>query len=332
MRKIAALLLLAALPVLADVPPGREVFQDGAKGYWFYREPPKPEPTPEQPTSTPVPGPNQERPKPSCAKAETWTPSCGFVDPGMDFSFQEKQRDALMQRMTLAPDDSSVVEAFQRYNKWVVGQSIKAAQMWQWNLTQRPDLDPGVQAPISSFALGLVANMNDASSKSVWKYIADSGGFLVAFTRSDCVYCSHMLPSLLRVQKTTGIPLHIAPIDGQCYKEVDPQRCLPAKTAFEAARVLQVSLVPALFLYVPENTWIRVATGMSTDTTIQSRISNFFAAYRTGLAKGIVGSGSTPGVSFDSHTLGLTPGSAGATPVPTEAELRGLLKGSYTHK
>lgn len=338
MRNYIAVFLLffSAVSVADNTPsPGQEIFVDGAKGYWFYKEPVKPTPDERQEQERQV---SRAETKPSeserCGKAATWTLDCGFVNPGMDFAFQEKQRDALMQRMALAPDDAVAVEAFQRYNKWVVGQAVKAAQMWQWNLAQRPDLDPTVQAPISTFGLGLVSEVNRAASKELWKYIADNGGFLVAFTREDCIYCHHMLPTWASVQKTTGIPFYFAPIDGKCLKKVHPDACLPGKTAFDSASVLRVSVVPALFLYVPDQTWIRVATGVASETAITGRITNFFAAYRTGLARGLASDGPTPKVSFDGHDLGLVQGGRGTGVGPaTQKEMHELLRGgSYTKK
>lgn len=314
--------------LMREVPPSEALQVDGARGYWFYKEPYKePEaeaaPAPSQAQSTP----QQPVPK-ECSSAATWTAHCGFVDPKGNFEFQVKQRDALMQQMAMQPDSSKAVEDYQRYNKWMVQQAIKAAQMWQYNLAQRPDLDPGVQAPISQFGLGLVTKANEAAAKDIWTAISDSGGFLTIFTRDDCTYCHAMLPLLGLVSRDTSIPAYVAPLDGVCPKEVPQDICLPQKVAYDSAAVLQVSMVPSVFLYVPDQTWIRVANGVVTSEAIKARISNFFTAYRTGLAKGLSSEDGKPAMSF-SGDAGRAPTAAGAAagvPLPTPREMQAIVR------
>lgn len=334
MPAIARLLLLLAFSTSAlaqeamqSVRPGDELKVEGARGYWFYKEPVKDLPLAVEPT--PEAAPSKENPKKTnpCLSVATWTANCGFVNPKNSFEFQAKQRDELMQQMALNPDSAKAVESFQRYNKWVVEQGVKAAQMWQYNMVQNPDLDPSVAAPISAVGLALVSSANNASAVEIWRVIAESGGFLVMFTRDDCPYCHSSLPLVARVSTETGIPAYVAPLDGKCFKDVPAEACLPGDVSYASGVALQATLVPAVFLYVPDQTWIRVATGVVTSETMKSRISNFFAAYRSGVAKGLASESGSPAVSFGGQA-GIQQGAKGTAEgvrMPTEAEIKDLL-------
>jgi len=147
------------------------------------------------------------------------------------------------------------------------------------------------------------------------------------FTRDDCPYCHSALPLVARASRETGIPAYIAPLDGKCFKDVPADACLPRDVSYAAGVALQATIVPAVFLYVPEQTWIRVATGVVTSETLKARISNFFAAYRNGLAKGLSSEDGSPAVAFSGQAgIGQeAKGVARGVPMPTEAEIRNLL-------
>ena len=97
--------------VHADFGGGRSTGTGVERGWFWFEDPPVPvEPEPEKPVP-PVAPPKKEEPKPveepkapeeKCTKKENWTPECGFVHPGTDFEFQAKQRDALLERMSVA--------------------------------------------------------------------------------------------------------------------------------------------------------------------------------------------------------------------------------------
>jgi conjugal transfer pilus assembly protein TraF len=68
----------------------------------------------------------------------------------------------------------------------------------------------------------------------------------------------------------------------------------------EQIGILDVKIVPALYLYVPSSTWIRLGTGVMTDQTIIANTVNFFSAYRAAMLAGLDNSkGARPTVTFD---------------------------------
>lgn len=332
MQKLTKLLPVLALclssvlaaPARADdvqVTPGQELHKTPAKKGWFwYLDPPeekkKDPPPPAEPAPKPVEQPKatapvvvvaksakkeltpEEREK-LCKVKDTWEKGCGFIDPGDDFEFQAKQRDILLQMMSLTPDNPDAVEQAQRYMKWVVGKASMAANMWYFNMVQNPELDPTVKNPISEIGIALASRITQASQYEYFRLIKEEGGVLFYFSRSDCSYCFDQAPYAARVARTMGLDIVNIPLDGKCLPDFVGLAC-GDNVKPEQAGVLDVKIVPALYLYVPSNTWIRLGTGVMTDQTILANTVNFFSAYRAAMLQGLDNSkGSRPSVTFD---------------------------------
>ncbi len=312
----------ASTPVeTAPVTPGEALHASTPrKGWFWYKDPVKKE-APEKPKEilvVPTAPPSPKKPEPVvsvhkplplpgepvdrerlCGQKETWVTSCGFVDPGDDFDFQAKQRDALLQLMSLRPDSPDAVEAAQRYMKWVVGKASQAANMWYFNMVQHPDLDPRVSNPISEVGLALASRVEQASSKEYFRLMKEEGGVLFYITRNDCAYCHDQVLATRRVAHTMGLTLINVPIDGVCLDGFEGETC-GDNVPPEAIARLNVQIVPALYLYVPPATWIRLATGITDDSTILANTVNFFSAYRAAMINGLDNSKDTrPSVTFD---------------------------------
>lgn len=312
--------------------PGSELYKVPAKQGWFwYRDPEEkkpvkpvpPKPVPKVEPAAPVqpvvviprgPKPPEETPKADakpfvlmtnaekevhCGDKKTWESACGFIDPGADFDFQAKQRDALLQMMSLTPENPDAVEAAQRYMKWVVGKASMAANMWYFNMVQNPDLDPTVKNPISEVGIALATRVTQASQVEYFKLIKEEGGILFYFTRDDCIYCHDQAPYALRVAQTMGLQMVNIPLDGKCLPDFKAEDC-GDNVKPEDAAVLDIKIVPAIYLYVPSNTWIRLGTGVVPDSTILANTVNFFSAYRAAMLQGLDNSkGARPSVTFD---------------------------------
>ncbi|WP_080421032.1 conjugal transfer protein TraF [Burkholderia ubonensis] len=323
---ILALLMASVVPTFAraqDVPatPGEELHKSPAKQGWFWYLDPKEEKKKDLPAPVEVAPAPVEQPKPTapivvvpkapkkeltpeekeklCKVKDTWEKGCGFVDPGDDFEFQAKQRDILLQMMSLTPDNPDSVEQAQRYMKWVVGKASMAANMWYFNMVQNPDLDPTVKNPISEVGIALATRITQASQYEYFRLIKEEGGVLFYFSRSDCAYCFDQAPYAARVARTMGLDIVNIPLDGKCLPDFTGLAC-GDNVKPEQAAVLDVKIVPALYLYVPSNTWIRLGTGVMTDQTILANTVNFFSAYRAAMLQGLDNSkGARPSVTFD---------------------------------
>lgn len=314
------------------VVPGADLHSQAPKRGWFwYREPvgeeegpvkeviqvapeaAAPMPAPEQPTVVIAPPSQPEESLPMCESIDTWSASCGFIDPGEDFDFQAKQRDELLQMMSLRPDNPEAVEAAQRYMKWVVGKASMAANMWYFNMTQNPDLDPTVKNPISEVGLALASRVETASSREYFQLMQEEGGVLFYITRDDCIYCHDQQRATQRVAKTMGLPLINVPIDGICLEGFEGETCGDNVTQEQIA-VLDVHTVPTLFLHIPDSTWIRLGTGVVSDDRIMANTVNFFSAYRAAIIAGLDnGEGTRPSVSFDPELRPLPTGTSSAS-------------------
>lgn len=247
-----------------------------------------------------------------CSDKGTWTADCGFIDPGEDFEFQAKQRDILLQMMSLRPDNPDAVEHAQRYMKWVVSKASMAANMWYFNMVQKPDLDPTVKSPISEVGIALATRISQAAQGEYFRLIKDEGGVLFFFTREDCSYCHTQAPYTQRVARTMGLQLINVPLDGKCLEGFEGDNC-GNNIKPEQIAPLDVKVVPSLFLFVPSATWIRLGTGVTTDTTIIANTVNFFSAYRAAMLSGLDNSkGARPTVTFDPEIRGQATGVAPA--------------------
>jgi hypothetical protein len=310
--------------------PGDDLKQEARKGWFFYKGPAKVE----EKTVSVTPKPKSEPKKDPCTSPATWEPKCGFIEPGSDFEFQAKQRDALMQNMVMNPSDAKAVEAFQYYNKWVVDRATEVANVWHYNVTQNPKLDPAVNAPISQFGLQVASEVKAAESGEIFDYLAKNG-MLLYFTRTDCVYCHTMAGIAKSLEEDTGIPLWDISLDDKCLAGFE-SKCMTAPDSIPAAQALQVATVPTVFLYIKPNTWIRVSTGVTSTLTLKSRIVSFVTAYRAAVLKGAAGDGLspslsfTPGASIGGNAVGVADGQAATVNIPTQAEIKAMLKDSAT--
>lgn len=302
------------------------------RGWFFYDDPANPvDQALVKAVTPPADMPKDTKPKPpGCKSASTWTASCGFVDPGKDFAWQAAERDALLHQMILAPSDQAAVEDFQRYNKWVIDKATLAAKTWQWNTIQHPNLDPRVSTPISQSGLLMADTLRGTRAPDIYKWIKADGGMLFYFSRADCPYCHDMAQPFAQYATGTGIPTYDASIYGDCVRPFDTAHCLPPAQAYTPAGLLQVTVVPAVILYLPPNTWIRLATGFTTSQHIEDRLVNFFTAWRTAVVRGEDSQNGTAPVDFDpSHTpalgVGIGPG-VGESKLPTANDIKQLLR------
>lgn len=318
---------------------GPEKTVNPERGWFWFEQKPEPEPEPEPP---PKPEPKPEEPKPEepkpeepkedkCKKVDTWSPECGFVDPGTDFSWQAKQRDALMERMAVAKNDPKAVEAFQYYMWWVIGRAAEVTAIWRYNMAQNPELDPSVNEPVSAFGLKLMTDVRTGKAQEVYDLIRKEGGFLVYFSKHDCNFCHQMGPTFTRLAKETNLPVRNAALDDKCMPSFE-EGCMTAPSTIPAAQALQVTTVPTLFLHVKPNTWIRVATGVVDLQSMKLRVEQFFQAYRTAVINGVDnGGGNRAPVDFsNSGDKGSTKtdlGSKDTHRMPTEEEVRKMMGG-----
>jgi hypothetical protein len=301
------------------VTPGATINQERAeRGWFFYDDPQK---KVEAPEAQPKPSAAKPKPKPDkCKDKKTWAADCGFIDPGGDFEFQAKQRDVLMERMSVSNNDAKAVEDFQRYMRWAMGRATEVANLWSYNTVQNPDLDASVNQPVSQFGIRLMSDVKTSSDQAIFKALVDEGAGLVYFTRADCVYCHSMAPLVAGLADSTGLPLWNAALDDQCMPAFQ-NKCRTGKDVAQPAQALSVKTVPTLFLVLPDGTWIRVSTGVTDTSSIKTRITLFFTAYRTALLKGLQGQDGRAPVDFSGSVSG---GTAPGAP-PNEAEIARFL-------
>ena len=339
MRRILKLLPLVLLlgggtafaQEVQKVNPSESLQQKAERGWFFYEDPVKPKAPPKKKDVPQQAKQEPDTPKDDpCLKAETWTAKCGFVDPGKDFNFQAKQRDALLENMAMSQNDPKAVEAFQYYMKWVMGRATEVANLWYYNMVQNPDLDPAVSRPVSAFGLRLMTDVKNGHAQEIFKSLKNDDAMLVYFTRSDCAFCHSMAPNVKRIAEKTGLPVWNAALDERCMPGFESQ-CRAGKAVEKPAQALQVSTVPSLFLHVPPNTWLRLSTGLTDDESIMARTVSFFSAYRTALLKGVNnGDGTRASVDFSAeealsgNVKGVTPSKSAR--VPSESEIRQLLE------
>lgn len=312
------------------VDPASTLQQKAERGWFFYEDPVKPkEPAPAKPKK-PQDAKAEKPPEDQCKAAETWKPECGFVNPGTDFEFQAKQRDALLEHMTMSQNDPKAVEAFQYYMKWVMGRATEVANLWYYNMVQNPDLDASASQPVSSFGLRLMTDVKKGHAQEIFKSLKTDEAMLVYFTRSDCQFCHAMAPNVQNIAQETGLPIWNAALDDACIPGFE-KSCRTGAAVQKPAQTLQVTIVPTLFLHVPPSTWIRLSTGVSDETSILARTVSFFSAYRTALLKGVNNGGAQRASVDFSGESSITGNAAGVTPLktarqPTESEMRKFLQ------
>ena len=318
--------------------PAPAKYKSPEDGWFFFKDPPKKEePAPVETTKPRLPSELPPAPKEEkCTKKETWSVECGFVNPGTDFEFQSKERDQLMERMSLSKNDPKAVEAFQYYMRWVLERTSEVTNLWWYNMVQNPDLDPSVRAPVSAFGLRLMTDVQKGSDAEIFNLIKNEGGFFIYFSRTDCEFCHQMMGPIKNLASQTGLEVRNASLDGTCLPGLE-QGCVYAPGSIKPAEALQVTTVPALFLFVKPNTWLRVATGVVDTDSMKIRTVQFFTAYRTALMNGVNNSEKgRPSVDFSGAAPSGTAqgikasGSGGSITPPSEEEINRLLGNNRT--
>ncbi len=333
-RQQTVLLTLSIVGLLFGQAAAAQTKPTPERGWWFYQTPPaKPKPVtpaiprvPETAAAESAPTTAYKHP---CQHPESWTPACGFVNPGKSFKFQAEERDSLMQNMAMNPQDPNAVLQFQRYNKWLVNKAIQVANMWYFNEMQHPGLNPQSAAPISQFGLQLAEKVKRNTDDQIFSFL-DKHAIFFYFSRQSCFYCHAMAPNALELQKATHVPVYDASLSTTGCIPGFGNHCLTAPATIKPAEILRVKTVPTLFLFVEPNTWIRIGTGVVDEATLQSRIVDFVSAYRTAILKGVNnGSGISPSVDFNPEDQNQTGDGKGVHPekgrLPTEADIQQLL-------
>ena len=324
--------LVASLGALLAAGPARAnlVGANPERGWFFFQHAPEAASAPRPAARPPKPVAAASAPPSSqCTSEATWKPNCGFVDPGTNFSFQSKERDALLQRMVVSNNDPQAVEDFQRYMHWVLQRTAQVTNLWWYNMVQHPELDPTVAQPVSELGLRLMSEVQTGQESSIFRLVKESGGTYVVFSKDSCLYCHRMVPLYVRLSKATGIPVKDASIEGKCLEEMT-QGCASSKTALLAAQALRVRIVPSIFLYVRPNTWIRLGTGVDSMEALKARTVQFFSAYRNALLKGVQNGQSLGQASVDfsdgaANGNGTLPVQNATGPVPSKAAISKML-------
>jgi hypothetical protein len=343
--------LTAILGAFVLLPGVANAASNPEHGWWFYQSPP-PKPAkprtkkPVLPVTSTAPNPasapavSARPPAHPCHHAATWTTACGFVNPGHNFAFQAKERDALMDAMVMNPENPQAVLQFQKYNQWLVNEAVQVANMWYFNEIQHPGLNPQSTNPISTFGLQLAENVKRNTEDEIFGYLSKHA-ILIDFSRQSCYYCHAMVPNDMAISRDTKIPIYDASLSTTgCLPGFDQAQCLTAPATIKPAEILHVRIVPTLFLFVKPDTWIRVGTGVVDQATLESRIVDFVSAYRTAILHGIHnGNGVAPSVDFnpaDSDGFAKVGDGKGVRPengpLPTSSDIESLMEtGNLRH-
>lgn len=232
--------------------------------------------------------PEEEEEKDPCVEADTWTASCGFIDPGLDYDFSQEQRKELLQAAVMAPNDANKVKELQRFNSWAVSKAVTMMKMWQWNMVQDQELNPNITAPIATFALQAMSDVRSRERVDVVRQIREGGGFLMYFTRKECEACAIQAPAIRGLSRWIDLPVYEANLSGGCHNGFEGEYCQEGEHIIEAARHLNVAMVPDLWLYLKEqDMWMRVSSGLEAQDTIAERIKLFFQGVVGAVAKGM---------------------------------------------
>lgn len=276
----------ATAPATAVKNGADDLIQDARQGWYFYLDPVKRQELENQAAEQTQPAPTPEQAQQDCTKSNEWTAGCGFVDPGKDFEFQAKQRDALMQRFAMEADNPKAVENYQRYQAWVTEKAITASNVWVYNQVNNPELDATVTSPISAFGLELARSAKSAAVKDLIGTVVNEGGRMLVFTRTDCKWCHSQYDLAKVTSQRYNLPLWTVALDGDCLGPVT--QCIKGPLAENLAKELKVRIVPTIYVFIPANTWIRVSQGIVTVSSIEARMQNFLAAYRGALLESIM--------------------------------------------
>lgn len=281
--------------------PGKKTNECG----WFwgadFTEPVKEE---KEETAEAPPPPKQEPPKPEeakitlpppflradakerCKAPETWDSQCGWVDPGTNYAWMKVQEEKLAQQMVMTSNSPWAVKQYQHFVLWAIDRVSEVASVWSFNVSQDQDLNPNVRNVTNRQGLRWAATKKPMERKAFFDLVEQDGGFLVYWTRSDCLYCKKMLPAIRVVAKETGLDVWNASLDGKCEPEFK-DRCMVAPQTTEPAAFLQVKVVPDLMLYMPkEKSWLRIASGVDSAEPILSRMKLYAQGVRAAAISG----------------------------------------------
>jgi len=237
--------------------------------------------------------------KEKCTDISNWEESCGFIDPGIDFDFQAKQRDIFLKNLLMKSHDPQSVENMQRYQKWLVTKAVEASKVWEFNMVQKPELSASTKNPISSFGLSMATRLREDTSEAVLREVKSEGGLFVWFTRSDCPFCHKQTILMDKLQRDYDLKIRNVSLDAECMPGYE-DGCFTAPYSILPAKELGVNIVPSFYVYMPkDDTWIRVSNGLESTSTIISRIRNFFLAVKSAHINGINnGDGNSPSIDF----------------------------------
>lgn len=310
---LLASLIFASAAIAAEVPASAKPAAAGKneKGFcdprkpgtecgWFFGadfdvEPKEEEPEPEQ-VAAPPPPPKPEPPKTPpflrgtpeerCKAYETWNPQCGWRDPGTNYAWMKQQEEALAKQMVMTSNSPWAVKQYQKFVLWAVDRVGEVASTWSFNVSQDQDLNPNLRNVTSRQGLRWASSSKPMERKAFFQMIKEDGGFLVYWTRSDCLYCRRMLKTINIVGEESGLEIWNASLDGKC-EEGFKDRCMVAPTTHAPAAMLSVKVVPDLMLYMPkENAWLRVASGVDAAEPILSRMKLYAQGVRSAAVSG----------------------------------------------
>lgn len=277
------------------------------RGYWFYKNSPRAEA-------------NKLIPDLLCRDSKRWQVGCGFIDPhdlhltgNNAYRFEQKQYHALLNDYALRPNNLEVALRWQRFNQWVIHQSVTAAYAMQFTLSAHPELNGGIYNPFSNFGRLVLRHIETKNRQHLLEWLSKSSLFIF-FSRSDCPYCQAQSSVIAMLSRDTGIPVWNASLDKRAMPVF--QHSMTAPDTIEPARLLKVTVVPTLFLYLPRKqlqamaynadrhrlrvnvknvlhqhndtgVWLRLATGVTSEKTIEDRLVNFVLAYRQAMVEGL---------------------------------------------
>jgi conjugal transfer pilus assembly protein TraF len=220
----------------------------GARGKYFcIQEEPK-EPKPEIKDRKQAQTSKPEEKEKDCSNADEWDSSCGFVNPDNlppeeAFAFQSKQRDTLLQNMSVRPDSMDSVVNAQKYMNWVIDKAMLLADMYQYSAVQNPELDPNADHSGSSFAQNLIAARNLDNKKQFWTAMKSWDSEIVLFTRASCDFCAQQADNIRPIQIDSGLPLLEVALEDECVADYASQ-CIKGEQALLAAQQFNIETVP----------------------------------------------------------------------------------------
>lgn len=273
------------------------------KGWWWGCVEDEPEKKKKEPIKIGPAGPTAEQKEELCKTPETWdAQECGFIHPSKikdykkAFDFQKKQQEELSKWMVMEPENNKAVKEYQKYTKWWMRQSVMATRTWKYNMIQDPSLDPRVKNPVSAYGLRLATDVRAKDKEGVFEVLKEEGAFFTWFTRSDCSYCHSSKKIIDKVKLQTKLDVYNISLDDKCMEGYEGEFCRTYDDQIHVvAGQLGVKVVPTLLMYIPNDpedesaggSWLKVANGVETVTTIVNRTYTYMKAYKSAIAKGL---------------------------------------------